>query len=114
MKITVASGKGGTGKTTIAVNLALSVDNSMLIDCDVEGPNSHIFFKEPMVKLKDVSIPAPVFDLDKCDLCGKCAEFCQYNATANAPSSASTMQYPLLERSCSSSRNCATAAAAAR
>ena len=80
MKITVASGKGGTGKTTIAVNLALSIDNSMLIDCDVEGPNSHIFFKEPMVKLKDVSIPAPVFDLDTCTLCGKCAEFCQYNA----------------------------------
>ncbi|MEA3558909.1 MAG: ATP-binding protein [Candidatus Thermoplasmatota archaeon] len=80
MKITVASGKGGTGKTTIAVNLALSIENSMLIDCDVEGPNSHIFFKEPMVKLKDVSIPAPKFDLDTCTMCGKCAEFCQYNA----------------------------------
>ncbi|MCK4266881.1 MAG: ATP-binding protein [Thermoplasmata archaeon] len=80
MKITVASGKGGTGKTTIAVNLALSIDNAMLIDCDVEGPNSHIFFKEPMVKLKDVSIPAPKFDLDTCTLCGKCADFCQYNA----------------------------------
>ncbi len=80
MKITVASGKGGTGKTTIAVNLALSIKNSMLIDCDVEGPNSHIFFKEPMVKLKDVSIPAPKFDLDTCTLCGKCVDFCQYNA----------------------------------
>lgn len=84
MKITVASGKGGTGKTTIAVNLALSIDNAMLIDCDVEGPNSHIFFKEPMERLKDVSIPAPEFDLDKCSLCGKCAEFCQYNAIAIA------------------------------
>ena len=80
MKITIASGKGGTGKTTIAVNLALSLENSMLIDCDVEGPNSHIFFKEPMVKLKDVSIPAPEFDLETCTLCGKCAKFCQYNA----------------------------------
>ncbi len=80
MKIVVASGKGGTGKTTIAVNLAMSIDNTMLIDCDVEGPNSHIFFKEPMVKLRDVSIPAPVFDLDTCTLCGKCADFCQYNA----------------------------------
>ncbi len=80
MEITVASGKGGTGKTTIAVNLALSIKNSMLIDCDVEGPNSHIFFKEPMVKLKDVSIPAPKFDLDTCTLCGKCVDFCQYNA----------------------------------
>ncbi len=80
LKIVVASGKGGTGKTTIAVNLAMSIENAMLIDCDVEGPNSHIFFKEPMVKLKDVSIPAPVFDLDTCTLCGKCADFCQYNA----------------------------------
>jgi MinD superfamily P-loop ATPase len=80
MKITVASGKGGTGKTTIAVNLAISIENSMLIDCDVEGPNSHIFFNEPMVRLKDVSIPAPKFDFDTCTLCGKCAEFCQYNA----------------------------------
>ncbi len=80
MKITVASGKGGTGKTTIAVNLAMSIDNAMLIDCDVEGPNSHIFFKEPMEKIKDVSIPAPIFNLDTCTLCGKCADFCQYNA----------------------------------
>ncbi|OYT44305.1 (4Fe-4S)-binding protein [Thermoplasmatales archaeon ex4484_6] len=80
MKITVASGKGGTGKTTIAVNLALSVEDAMLIDCDVEGPNSHIFFKEPMVKLKDVSIPTPRFDLDICTYCGKCSDFCQYNA----------------------------------
>ncbi len=60
----------------------MSIDNAMLIDCDVEGPNSHIFFKEPMVKFKDVSIPAPKFDLEKCTLCGKCAEFCQYNAIA--------------------------------
>jgi MinD superfamily P-loop ATPase len=80
MKITVASGKGGTGKTTIAVNLAMSIDNAMLIDCDVEGPNSHIFVDGQMEKVKDVNIPAPRFDLDKCNLCGKCADFCQYNA----------------------------------
>ena len=65
-----------------AVNLALSIDNAMLIDCDVEGPNSHIFFKEPMQKLKDVSIPAPEFDPEKCSLCGQCATFCRYNAIA--------------------------------
>ncbi len=80
MKISVASGKGGTGKTTVAVNLALSIENAMLIDCDVEGPNSHIFFPEEMEKIRDVSIPCPVFDLEKCNLCGKCADFCQYNA----------------------------------
>jgi len=80
VRITVASGKGGTGKTTIATNLALSTGGSVLIDCDVEGPNSHIFFPGPMKKLKEVSIPAPEFDLEKCTYCGKCAEFCQYNA----------------------------------
>ncbi|MFO8052012.1 MAG: ATP-binding protein [Thermoplasmatota archaeon] len=80
MKISVASGKGGTGKTTIAVNLALSIENAMLIDCDVEGPNSHLFIKGGMKKLKDVSIPAPRFDTEKCTLCGKCADLCQYNA----------------------------------
>lgn len=80
MKIAVASGKGGTGKTTVATNLALSIEGSVLIDCDVEGPNSHIFFKDEMMKVKDVTIPAPVFDMDSCTRCGKCADFCQYNA----------------------------------
>lgn len=80
MKIAVASGKGGTGKTTIAVNLAKVVDGAVLIDCDVEGPNSHLFFPGPMRKLKDVSIPAPVFDLEKCTRCGRCADLCQYKA----------------------------------
>ena len=80
MKIAVASGKGGTGKTTVAVNLALSIEGSVLIDCDVEGPNSHIFYRDCMRKFKDVTIPAPDFDLEKCTRCGKCSEFCRYNA----------------------------------
>jgi MinD superfamily P-loop ATPase len=80
LKIAVASGKGGTGKTTIAVNLALSISGSALIDCDVEGPNCHLFFKGPMKKVKDVTIPAPDFDLDRCTFCGKCSDLCQYNA----------------------------------
>ena len=80
MKIAIASGKGGTGKTTIAVNLALSIDGPVLIDCDVEGPNSHIFFPGSMSKLKDVYIPAPEFDTEKCKYCKKCSDFCQYNA----------------------------------
>ncbi|MEW5937268.1 MAG: ATP-binding protein [Candidatus Thermoplasmatota archaeon] len=84
MRISIASGKGGTGKTTIAVNMALSLPDAMLIDCDVEEPNCHIFFDGEMVKLRDVNIPVPNFDLDKCTLCGKCAEFCQYNAIAIA------------------------------
>jgi len=80
MRITVASGKGGTGKTTVAVNLALVIEGAILIDCDVEGPNSHIFFEGQMKKLKDVTIPAPDFDLEKCIHCGKCSDFCRYNA----------------------------------
>jgi MinD superfamily P-loop ATPase len=80
--ISVASGKGGTGKTTVAVNLALSLDNVQLMDCDVEEPNSHIFIK-PNFKHRDpVYVPIPVVNLKKCDGCGRCKEVCAYNAIA--------------------------------
>jgi MinD superfamily P-loop ATPase len=80
--ISIASGKGGTGKTTIAVNLALSLDNVQLLDCDVEEPNSHIFIK-PLFKRRDpVYVPIPVVDQKKCDGCGRCKEVCAYNAIA--------------------------------
>jgi MinD superfamily P-loop ATPase len=80
--ISVASGKGGTGKTTVAVNLALSLDNVQLMDCDVEEPNSHIFVK-PNFKHRDpVYVPIPVVNLKKCDGCGRCKEVCAYNAIA--------------------------------
>ncbi len=82
MIISVASGKGGTGKTTVAVNLALSLENVQLIDCDVEGPNCHIFLK-PVFKDKNmVFIPIPQVDEQKCDGCGRCQEVCAYNAIA--------------------------------
>ena len=82
MIISVASGKGGTGKTTIAVNLALSIPNVQLLDCDVEEPNAHIFIK-PQIKSKvSVSIPVPEIDQSKCNYCGRCAEVCEYNAIA--------------------------------
>ncbi len=88
MIIAVASGKGGTGKTTIATNLALSIgedtgENVQLIDCDVEEPNSHIFLKQlKLEKVQDVNIPIPCFDMKKCNFCGECSDFCQYNAIA--------------------------------
>ena len=82
MIISVASGKGGTGKTTIAVNLALSITNAQLLDCDVEEPNSHIFIKPEITGIAPVSIPVPDVDRGKCDYCGKCAEICEYNAIA--------------------------------
>lgn len=86
MIISVASGKGGTGKTTVATNLALSINNSsngvQFLDCDVEEPNAHIFLKPQIKQTKVVSIPVPEIDESKCDFCGRCAEICAYNAIA--------------------------------
>jgi MinD superfamily P-loop ATPase len=80
MIITVASGKGGTGKTTVAVNLALSIGPEKLLDCDVEEPNVHTLLHPTDIHTTDVTVLTPVVDQDKCTLCGKCAEFCQFNA----------------------------------
>jgi len=85
MKITVASGKGGTGKTTVAVNFFLSVPKTSLLDCDVEEPNSNLFLHNDLKKVKEVTIPVPVIDEQKCEHCGKCADFCNYNALAALP-----------------------------
>ncbi len=80
MIITVASGKGGTGKTTVAVNLALSVGDTELLDCDVEEPNVHTLLHPTAIQTSSVTVPTPTVDQDKCTLCGKCAEFCKFNA----------------------------------
>ena len=85
MIISVASGKGGTGKTLVATSLALSLKdlyNIQLLDCDVEEPNDHIFMKPAITRSEAVSIPVPKVDEDKCTHCGKCAEICAYNAIA--------------------------------
>ena len=84
MTIAVASGKGGTGKTTIATNLALVAAERYgyvtLLDCDVEEPNSHIFIKGQKVKEEVVNVKVPEVDESFCTECGACSDFCQYNA----------------------------------
>ncbi len=84
MIISIASGKGGTGKTTIAVNLALSLPKGtvQLIDCDVEEPNSHLFLSPSIHQVTSVGIPVPRIDESKCTYCGKCAKVCEYHAIA--------------------------------
>ncbi|MGB9875757.1 MAG: ATP-binding protein [bacterium] len=82
MIISVASGKGGTGKTLVAVNMALSLKNRPLqfLDCDVEEPNAYLFFKPEITRIEAVYSLVPAIDEKLCDHCGKCAQFCQYNA----------------------------------
>jgi MinD superfamily P-loop ATPase len=84
MIITVASGKGGTGKTTVAVSLALSVDHAspLFLDCDVEEPNAGLFLKPTIEERREVGQMIPEVDLEKCIYCGRCAEVCQYHAIA--------------------------------
>ncbi|MBP1908117.1 ATP-binding protein [Methanolobus bombayensis] len=98
MKIAIASGKGGTGKTTVAVNFALAIGNVQLFDCDVEEPNCNLFLGLDLEKQEDVSISVPKIDAEKCSLCGKCAEFCRYNAIANLPQR--IMLFPKLCHGC--------------
>ncbi len=82
MIVSVASGKGGTGKTTVAVNLALSIPEARLLDCDVEEPNAHLFIRPEWKGREIVSIPVPQVNAALCRLCGKCQEVCAFNAIA--------------------------------
>ncbi len=83
MIISIASGKGGTGKTTIATNLAFALgENVQLLDCDVEEPNSHLFLKPEIKEEIPVIAPIPLIDEDKCTYCKKCMEICRFGAIA--------------------------------
>ncbi|MGD8468634.1 MAG: ATP-binding protein, partial [Desulfobacterales bacterium] len=83
MIVSIASGKGGTGKTTVATNLARSVGAPIqLLDCDVEEPNAHLFINPSFESSQTVFLPVPEVDEDRCTYCGKCAEICQFKAIA--------------------------------
>ena len=88
MIVAIASGKGGTGKTSLAVNLARTLESTyalpvQLLDCDVEEPNAHLFLGGTPLGEETINISVPEFDPDKCDACDKCVEFCQFNALAS-------------------------------
>jgi MinD superfamily P-loop ATPase len=83
LTISVASGKGGTGKTLVSTSLALAVAEKLqFLDCDVEEPNAHVFLQPELRRTEPVLLPFPVIDAAKCTACSDCAAFCQYNALA--------------------------------
>ena len=99
MQVTVLSGKGGTGKTTVSTNLALSLENVQFLDADVEEPNSYLFIKPDFTdRSKAVLRKIPVIDQEKCTSCRACVEFCEYNALAML--GAEVLVYPEVCHSC--------------
>ncbi len=102
MIISVASGKGGTGKTTVAVSLALSIEDSQIIDCDVEEPNVHLFLNPKVKEEISVKTTVPEVDKEKCNFCGLCSQICAYNALSvlNLEGSGDVLLFPHLCHGC--------------
>jgi len=103
MKIAIASGKGGTGKTTLSTNLAVMIaqklnKNITLVDLDVEEPNSGLFLNLNLQKTEDVSVMVPKWDVNLCDHCNKCKGICEFNALVGLKKS--VMIFPELCHNC--------------
>jgi MinD superfamily P-loop ATPase len=96
--IAVLSGKGGTGKTTVAASLAQVIPSSQYVDCDVEEPNGFLFFNPQITETTEVSVLIPEIDQDLCSLCGACAKICQFSAIAVTPKK--VMVFPELCHHC--------------
>ena len=104
MKIAIASGKGGTGKTTVATSLALALTTAggsiSFLDCDVEAPDAHIFLHPEYNEQRDVNLLIPEVDMSRCTGCGRCAEVCQYHAIVHL--GGRTLVFPELCHGCGS------------
>lgn len=101
MIVAVASGKGGTGKTTVAVSLALALSGQpVFLDCDVEEPNAALFLRPTITQREEVGILIPEVDFERCTACGRCAEVCAYHAIAVA--GRNVMVFPALCHGCGS------------
>lgn len=98
MKIAILSGKGGTGKTTLATNLFKTKNQGILIDADVEEPNSHLFLKPLILERITIKKGYPVVNQETCTLCGTCGDFCRYNAIL--PARKKVLVYPELCHDC--------------
>ncbi len=101
MRVAVLSGKGGTGKTLVSVNLAVSAKEAIYLDCDVEEPNGHLFFKPKDVVSEDVCVKIPVINHSLCNGCRICIDFCAFNALAFVNN-----QVVILEEMCHSCGGC--------
>lgn len=102
MIVTVASGKGGTGKTTVATSLARTLhhEHPFYMDCDVEAANAHLYLKPEMEDTFEFGLPIPEVDTDRCTVCGRCAEVCEFHAIVVVGSE--VMVFPQLCHGCGS------------